>query len=91
MRTGNDTDAEVILSAVDDDGDAAPDGDVTLTVPADEARDLTAQALESGDEDFEGSFGDGEGKWRLGVHSDRALHVLSLVRSRWGYLSSLSQ
>ena len=87
----NDTDAEVTLSTVDDDGDAAPEGDVTLTLPAGEARDLSAQALESGGDGFEGNFGDGEGKWRLEVHSDRVLHVLSLVRSRLGYLSSLSQ
>ena len=87
----NDTDAEVTLSTVDDDGDAAPEGDVTLTLPAGEARDLSAQALESGGDGFEGSFGDGEGKWRLTVSADRAVHVLSFVRSRWGYLTSLSQ
>ena len=87
----SDTDAEVTVSAVDDDGEAAPEGDVTLTLPGDEARDLSALALESGGEDFEGSFGDGEGKWRLEVSADRALHVLSLLRSRWGYLASLSQ
>ena len=85
-----DGDAEVAIGAVDDDGDVAPDGDVTLTVPSGEARDLRAQALESGGDGFEGSFGDGEGKWRLTVSADRALHVLSLVRSRWGYLASLS-
>ena len=86
----NDTDAEVTLSAVGDDGAATPEGDVTLTVPAGEARDLSAQALESGGDGFEGSLGDGEGKWRLTVRADRALHVLSLLRSRWGYVASLS-
>ena len=86
----NDTDAEVTLSAVDDDSAAAPEGDVTLTVPAGQARDLSAQALESGGDGFEGSLGDGEGKWRLTVSADRALHVVSLVRTRWGYLASLS-
>ena len=86
-----DGDAEVAIGAVDDDGAAAPEGDVTLTLPAGEARDLSAQALESGGDGFEGRFGDGEGKWRLEVHSDRVLYVLSLVRSRWGYLSSFSQ
>ena len=86
-----DGDAEVTISAVGDDGAAAPEGDVMLTVPAGGARDLSALALESGGEDFEGSFGDGEGKWRLEVSADRALHVLSLLRSRWGYLASLSR
>ena len=83
--------AEVAISAIDDDGAAPPEGDVSLTVPAGEARDLSAQALESGADGFEGSFGDGEGKWRLTVNADRALYVLSLVRSRWGYLASLSR
>ena len=83
--------AEVTIGARDDFGDAAPEGDVTLTLPAGEARDLSAQALESGADGFDGRFGDGSGKWRLTVSADRALHVLSLVRSRPGYLASLSQ
>ena len=82
--------AEVTISAVDDAGEVAPEGDVTLTVPSGEALDLSAQALESGGDGFDGAFGDGEGKWRLTVRSDRFLHVLSLVRSREGYLASLS-
>lgn len=83
-----DTDAEVTISAVDDDGEAAPEGEVTLIVPAEEAIHLSAQALESGGGDFEGSFGDGEGKWRLLVSADRELHVLSLLHGRMGYLGS---
>lgn len=86
-----DGDAEVTIAARDDFGDAAPEGDVTFTLPAGEARDLSAQALESGAEGFDGRFGDGEGRWRLAVSADRALHVLNLVRSRRGYLASLSQ
>ena len=31
-----------------------------------------------------------EGKWLLAVSAERGLHVLSLVRSRWGYLANLS-
>ena len=86
-----DADAEITIGAVEDAGDAAPEGDVTLTLPAGEAPDLSAQALESGADGFEGSFGDGEGKWRFTVSADRALHVLSLVRSREAYLTSLSR
>ena len=53
-------------------------------------RTAGVSALEGEGEDFEGTFGGGEGKWRVTVSADRALHVLSLVRSRWGYLASLS-
>ena len=83
--------AEVTIGARDDHGDAAPEGDVNLTLLPGEARDLSAQALENGGEDFDGRFGDGEGKWRLTVSADRPLHVLSLLKSSWGYLASLSQ
>ena len=82
--------AEVTVVAIDNAGEAAPEGDVVLTVPAGKALELSAQALESGGEDFDGRFGVGEGKWRLTVRSDRVLHVLSLVRSREGYVASLS-
>ena len=66
-------DAEVSIGAVDADADAAPEGAVTLTLPAGEALDLSAQALERGGDGFEGSFGDGEGKWRLAVSADPSL------------------
>ena len=91
LVNAGDAASEVTISAVDDRGDAAPRGDVTLTLPAGEARDLSAQALERGSEDFDGRFGDGEGRWRLTVSADRALHVLSLVKGRSGYLASLSR
>lgn len=40
-----DGDAEVTISAVDDDGVAAPEGDVTLAPPAGQARDLSTLVL----------------------------------------------
>lgn len=86
-----DAEAEVTISAVDDEGDAAPEGNVTLTLPPGEARDLSAQELESGSDHFDGRFGNGEGKWRLTVSVDRMLHVLSLILGRGGYLASFSR
>ena len=86
-----DVEAEVTISAVDDAGAAAPGGNVDLTVLAGAARDLSALEFESGGEGFEGRLGNGEGKWRLSVSADRALRVLTLIRSRWGYLTSVSQ
>ena len=86
-----DAEAEVTISAVDDRGEAAPGGDVRVTLSAGKARDLTAQSLESGGEDFDGRFGDGAGKWRLTVSAGRALQVLSHLWGRGGYLASLSK
>ena len=83
--------ADVIIRAHDDQGDDAPEGEVSLSVAAGTAVELSAQALERGGEGFEGRLGDAVGKWRLTVRSERFLHVLSLVRGRGGYLASLSR
>lgn len=55
----------ITISARDDTGACAPDGNVRLTLPVGASRTLTAQALENGGDGFTGSFGDGTGKWRL--------------------------
>ena len=85
--------ADVIIRAHDDHGDDAPEGEVILSVAAATATavELSAQALEQGGEGSQGRLGDGVGKWRLTVRSERFLHVLSLVRGRGGYLASLSR
>lgn len=82
--------ADVTISAKDDQGDDAPGGEVTLSLAAGTAVELSARMLERGGESFEGHLGDGAGKWRLTVRSERILHVLSLIRGRGGYLASLS-
>jgi len=46
--------------------------------------------LESGGAGFEGSLGDGAGKWRLTVSSAAPLAVMSLVEDAEGALSNLS-
>ena len=55
-------DTEVEIRGTDDAGVSAPGGEVRFTLPADEARMLSAQMLEAGDASFEGSLGDGEGQ-----------------------------
>ena len=74
--------------SVDDAGRAG--GAVSVTVPAGEALWLSASELESGGDGFEGSLGDGEGKWRLTVSSAAPLAVMSLVEDEQGALSNLS-
>ena len=94
-------DAEVEIMGRDDAGMMAPGGPVTLMLPAGESRTLTAQTLESGGEDLDGSLGRGTGKWRLTVESDHPegvsdtrilprIEVMSLLQGPSGHLSNLS-
>ena len=85
----NDT-VNVEVRARDDDGRAPPLGDVRFTLPAREARRVSAQDLEQGASGLRGRFGDGEGKWQLTVTADGAIEVLSLLMSPTGHLSNLS-
>ena len=90
LRLANDgaEDAMATIGGVDDAGRAG--GEVLVTVPAGEALWLSAAELEEGGDGFEGSLGDGEGKWRLTVSSAAPLAVMSLVEDAEGALSNLS-
>ena len=81
--------AQVTISGVDDRGEDAT-GAVSITVPARASRTLTAQDLEGGAEDSEGTLGDGEGRWQLVVESEQPVTVLNLLSSPAGYLANLS-
>ena len=81
--------AQVTVTGHDDAGDAAP-GTVRLTLPGGAARTLTAQQLEAGGAGFDGSLGDGAGKWRLSVRSNVEIQVMSLLASPTGHLANLS-
>ncbi len=83
-----DTRARVTISGLDDRGAAS--GTVRASVPAGAALTLTAQALEAGGEGLTGSLGDGVGKWRLVVVSDRPILAMSLLSSPTGHLTNLS-
>ena len=82
-------DTDVVITGRDDAGAAAPGGEVRLTLPADEVRTLSAQALEAGGDGFEGRFGDGAGKWQVFVTAGRPIQVMSLLSSP-GNLVNLS-
>ena len=81
--------AQVTVVGVDDAG-ASPGTPVRLTVPPRGARTLAAWQLESGTDVDEGALGDGAGKWRLTVDSDRPILVMSLLSSPTGHLTNLS-
>ena len=78
---------EVEIEGRDDRGAPASGGAVRFTLPGDAARTLTAPELEGGysvatsDFEFEGSFGDGTGKWQLIVSAGRPIQVMSMLRS----------
>ena len=80
-------DAAVVISGVDDGGQAS--GTVRLTLPAGGARTLSAQALERGI-GVAGGLGEGRGKWQLTVAADREIGVQSLLASPAGHLTNLS-
>ena len=85
-----DQDVAVTIRGIDDAGEAPPEGEVELDLPAGSARTVTAQELESGRGGLGGSFGDGTGKWQLFVTADGAIEVMSLLQSPTGHLSNLS-
>ena len=80
--------AMVEITGLDDSGRSAGDV-VRLSLEPGESRSLTAQELETG-ESLQGAFGDGDGKWRLTVTSDKPIVVASLMESPTGHLTNLS-
>ena len=81
--------AAVAIRGIDDAG-LSSSGEARLSVPGGTARAVTARQLESGGEGIDGALGDGTGKWRLIVTSDRPILVLSLLASPTGHLINLS-
>ena len=82
--------ATISIAGVDDAGVAAPEGNITLTMPADAATTITAQQLEAGANHFAGRLGDGEGKWQLFIKADQDIQAMSLLESETGHLTNLS-
>ena len=81
--------ATVVVSGTDDQG-AAASGTVELTIPADQARELTARRLETGGTEQEGALGDGAGHWQLRVESDEPILAMGVSPGPWGHLANLS-
>ena len=80
--------AEVSVEGIDDAG-ASPGTAVEFDVPAGRSTTLTASELEAGT-GLDGALGDGIGKWRLSVMSDRPIVAMSLLSSPTGHLTNLS-
>ena len=86
-------DAEATVTGTDDAG-LSPGAPVRLTLPAGTACTVDAAQLESGSGLACGprqqGLGDGAGKWRLAVASERRLVAMSLLSSPAGHLTNLS-
>ena len=91
---------DVTIEGRDSLGTAAPQGAVTLTLPARQTCTLSASMLESGKPEppfgtcagtFHGRFGDGSGSWTLFVsaHGDD-VQVMSLLESPAGHPVNMS-
>jgi len=95
LRIVNDSNQQgsVTISGIDDNGTAAPGGDVTFNIAANAGMLVTAQDLEDGNAalGLVGSLGNGSGKWHLQVTSDVNLQVQSLLDTPTGFLTNLSR
>ena len=82
--------ASVQVMGIDDAG--VTSGPTGFALAARATIELTATDLESGNAEkgVTGSIGDGTGKWRLEITSDRAISVMNLLEAPGGYVSNLS-
>jgi ribosomal protein L16/L10AE len=92
IRFLNNSDAatNVEIFGIDDAGHYT--GTVDFMLEAQAAKQVTAQDLEDGNTEkgLNGSFCDGQGKWRIRVFSDNSVTAMGLVRTRDGFLTSLN-
>ena len=91
LRLINPTDstADITIRGTDDKGMPAG-GEVSLSLDAETAREITAGQLEEGGTGLAGMLGDGSGKWRLEVESEQAVVAMSLLESPTDHLTNLS-
>ena len=82
--------ASIRIQAWDDTGHFAPNGDVRLSLPAQATRTIDANDLQYGADGVDGTFGAGDGNWRLLVDADQDIHVMSLLTSTEGGLTNVS-
>ena len=82
--------ATIRIAGTDDSGQPG-ESEVTTEVPAGQSRTFTADELESGiAPGLSGALGDGAGKWRLRVESERDVVAMSLLATPTGHLANLS-
>ncbi|MDP1699020.1 MAG: beta-propeller fold lactonase family protein [Xanthomonadaceae bacterium] len=82
----------VLIEAIDDAGQPAPGGSVSVNISGNAAIELSAQDLEAGNtgKGVLGALGDGSGKWRLHISADVRISAQSLITSPTGVINDLS-
>lgn len=88
----NNAAVSLVIEGMDDTGQPAPGGSVSITLAAHTAVELSAQDLESGDagKGLTGRLGNGTGKWVLTVDASAPVKLLNLLRDPQGILTNLS-
>ena len=87
VNTGTNSE-RVSIRGVDDGSRSA--GPVTLTLPAGQARTITAFDLENGAQGLTGSLGDGGGKWRLTIEAGQSVMGMGLLATPGGPITNIS-
>ena len=87
VNTGTNSE-RVSIRGVDDRSRSA--GPVTLTLPAGQARTISAFDLENGAQGLTGSLGDGRGKWRLTIEAGQAVMGMGLLETPAGPITNIS-
>ena len=82
--------AAVEIRGIDDAGEQGGES-LRVSIPRHASSTFNAQDLEWGAAGFDGALGDGAGKWRLVVTSDRPVVAMSLLESPTGHLTNLSR
>ena len=77
------------IMGIDDRG-RSPGSEIRTTIPARAAMTFSAAELEAAQDTHVGALGNGAGKWRLVVESDRPIFAMSLMESAAGLLTNLS-
>lgn len=94
LRLINRSDATgvALIEAIDDQGQPAPGGSVSLDIAPRSAVELNALELEAGNpaKGLIGALGDGAGKWRLRISADVEIEVQGLLETPAGFLTNLS-
>ena len=83
----------ITIAGIDDNGAAAPGGDVLITLGANESMQVTVGDLENGNatKGLTGKLGDGVGLWHLNVSATVNISVMNLIRASGGFLTNVSQ